>query len=161
MSYYKEAMRRKQEIPVSSCPVQVTHHLYSGQHLKDEDAEQTFFDEMLSRLDENGPPMLREDRPKKNKYAGYETRHQKLVRIRKRHSGAAFSFSYVDTENAFVYEGRWYVIDVSVQAYAPKQTRCGELYDADQIMVVQSPDGTLDFYTQDLTAISPNMVTVT
>lgn len=158
LSYYKEAVNRKREIPVSSCPTQFEHRLYSGQHLKNTQAEKILFDELLNQLDEKGPQTGKNDRPKKSRHTDHETRFRRVERIRERHPDSTFTFCCVNTDNEFSFEGRRYQIDASIREYQPIETAHGSLYDADQIVVVHSKDGLTHFYSQQLTAIEPDKV---
>lgn len=157
LSFYKEAANRKREIPVSSCPTQFEHHLYSGHQVKNEQAEKVLFDDLLNRLDEYGPPINKQDKPK-TRHAIGETRSQRVGRVRERHPGCVFHFCRVDTENVFTFENAQYAIHPSLQAYQPKETKHGLLYDMDQITVVRDTEGTLHFYDQQFEAIEPTLV---
>lgn len=158
MSSYKTAANRKREIPVSSCPTQFEHHLYSGKQVKNAKAEKALFAALLDNLDANGPPVSRNDKPGK-KHVQAETNAHRIAAIKAQFPGCIFAFCYVDTENVFTYDGRRFQIDISVQAYQPKETKHGLLYDVDQIVIVQSQDGAEHYYTQQFHAIRPELVT--
>lgn len=159
MSFYREAANRKREIPVSSCPTQFEHHLYSGQQVKHEQAEKVLFDDLLNRLDEYGPPINKHDKPKTNRHVAQETRSQRIARIREAHPGCTFHFCRVDTENVFSFEDGLYEIHSSLQVYQPKETKHGLLYDMDQVVVVRDADGGVHYYTQQMDAIAPELIT--
>lgn len=50
------------------------------------------------------------------------------------------------------------MIDPSVEAYAPKSTPLGLLYDMDKVVCVRSRDGVLRFYTAKYDPIDSNLV---
>lgn len=155
-----EALDRKREIPVSSCPTQFEHQLYSGQHLTHTPSEESMFGELLLKLDENGPPLKRTDRPKQRKDAPHKTRFHQITGIRAEHPGFAFEFCYVDTDNVFTFKGVRHQINYSVPAYQQVETKQGVLYDVDHILVLHNRNGCRHFYTPQLAAIEPHMVTV-
>lgn len=158
LSFYMEAANRKREIPVSSCPTQFEHHLYSGQQAKHEQAERVLFDDLLHRLDEYGPPINRQDKPKPKRHALQETRSYRISVIRDQHPGGSFYFCRVDTENVFAFEDVLYMIHPSIQGYQPKETKHGLLYDMDQVVIVRDAAGRLHHYTQQLDAIAPELI---
>lgn len=68
------------------------------------------------------------------------------------------SYRTVDTFNQFQYMGRLYEIDEAVEAYAPKNTPLGLLYDMDKIICAEGEDGILRFYTADYEPIAPEHI---
>ena len=44
----------------------------------------------------------------------------------------------MDTDNCFVFGGRRFCISEQAVQYAPRQTREGELYDMDRVLIVES-----------------------
>ena len=147
LSYYKEKANLKREIPISSCPSQFEHYLYSGRQVKNAQAEKILFEDMMNRMKGHGPALSDLYGPKKRKPAAEETRSQRIDRIREAHPGCSFHFCRVDTENVFTFEDTMYEIDEAVAAYSPTQTRHGLLYDTDEIMIVRDTDGGLHYYT--------------
>ena len=127
---YKDLMNGKREIPVSSCPSYVENMLYASGASADEvsDEENRTFKMMCDELDERAAKITQ---PKKKKPA--RTRqYQKYWSIRYANHGAEIKFANVDTDGYFVVNNKRY--RVTSEAYAPKQTKYGELYDMDRII---------------------------
>lgn len=75
-------------------------------------------------------------------------RSKRIEQIRASLPGCTFGFASIDTDNAFSHDGDTYRVDSSVEAYRPKETADGPLYDMDQVVVV-THHGERHFYTQD------------
>lgn len=150
LTLYKKYARGSSEIPVSSCPVIVSDLFYSDNAgVIDERAMKNLgYLNMLEGLDKQaekyGAPLVLYT-PKKQ---AESTRTTRLEVIRAQYPGCSFSFRRVDTENHFDHNGTWYHIADHVEAYRPKETREGLLYDMDQVVVVETWDHQLHFYDQ-------------
>ena len=138
---YKEIMNGKREIPISSCPSQIEDQVYgTGPVLRGQSED----DETMFLLSEQVP----QSAEKKRKHAMRDERDIKIKQIREDCGyDAAFSYCVVDTEYRFKYGGCVYRIDESVEAYAPKRTALGTLWDMDKVVCVKSKDGQIRFYT--------------
>lgn len=138
---YKEIMNGKREIPISSCPSQIEDYVYgtgSVLHTQAEDDESAFCKTISEPITS----------VKKRKKTVENERDRKIKQIRKDcGNDAAFTYCYVDTEYCFRYNGNVYQIDASVEAYAPKSTPLGILWDMDKVVCVKSKDGQVRFYT--------------
>jgi len=146
---YKDIMNGKREIPISSCPSQIEDWVYgtgSVLYPQGEDAP------VIELADDHVPE-------KKGKNAVKSEREVKLRALRKECGyDATFTYCTVDTENRFSYEGKKFVIDSSVEAYAPKSTPHGLLYDMDKIICVKSRDGLVRYYTAKYDPIPENKI---
>lgn len=141
---------------MSSCPPSIAHMLDGGQFAPDDESHEVMrFESLMDRLSED-MPLPKAIQPKAE--ATRETRSQRVARVREQHPGCAFHFCQVDTENVFTFENTQYVIHPSLQAYQPKETKHGLLYDMDQITVVRDTEGTLHFYDQQFEAIESTLV---
>ena len=141
MTDYKEIMNGKREIPISSCPSQIEDMVYGtgvALHPHSED-EEAAFKRMAAE------PVIK----KRSKTHMTSEKELKFKQIRK-DCGHDVSLTYctVDTDNCFTFAGVTYAIDESVEAYAPKHTPLGLLYDMDKIVCAKSRDGKVRFYTQ-------------
>lgn len=127
---YKDLMNGKREIPVSSCPSYVENMLYASGASADEvsDEENRTFKMMCDELDERAAKV----QPQKKKKTVHPRQYQKYQMIRADNRGAAITFAIVDTDGYFVINDKRY--RVTSDAYAPKQTKYGELYDMDRII---------------------------
>lgn len=86
-------------------------------------------------------------------------RETNLRQLKKDHGfDCALVFCSVNTDNEFVYRGETYVIDASVEIYAPKHTALGLLYDADKIICVEDNTGKVSFYAQNYEPIDSDLV---
>lgn len=156
LSHYKEMMRGKTEIPVSSCPPSVAHMVDGSQFTPAEESlESERFELMMDCLLETKASKTQVGKRKKEHL---ETRSQRIERVRQKHPGCTFDFCPVDTENGFTYRGDRYAIDKSVEDYLPIETKHGLWYGSDQVVIVTEPDGTLFFYTQQFHRINESLV---
>ena len=148
---YKEMMNGKREIPISSCPPQIEDLVYgtgSVLHSSSEENEAAF----QNLIAEPVTP------PKKGRKKVVNEREQKLRQIRKEcGQNAVFTYRTVDTSNRFRYLGDLYEIAESVEAYAPKETPLGLLYDMDKIVCVDGGNG-VRFYTMTYDPIEESQV---
>lgn len=134
---YKEMTRGRNEIDVSSCPAWVGDLLDAGGYsLRGGDIEENarFFC-LLERLEERAEKYKKQAPEKARKKE--QTRFQRLQKIRNTLPGCNISSALVDTENVFSYGGRQYQISPAASQYAPRQTREGELYDMDRVLIVE------------------------
>lgn len=150
MSNYKEIMNGKREIPISSCPAQIEDLLYgtgSVLHSQGDDSSAVF-------------EITAEDLPKKKVKKAVKSKREEMLGALRKECGydAVLTYCTVDTDNCFVYEGTAYRIDPSVEAYAPKHTALGVLYDMDKIICVASKTAGLVFYTMKYEPIAPGLV---
>ena len=131
---YKEIMRGRKEIDVSSCPSWIADRLDAGGHTLSCAAreEQERFQVLLDRLDEKAHAYI--SRRKRRRKP--ETSFQRLERVRKEYPQAKIAVCAVDTDNCFTVSGKSYCIAESVYQYAPKRTQEGLLYDMDRIYAV-------------------------
>ena len=136
LTKHEERKHERYEISVSSCPAWVSGLIDAGSYSPrgNSDAEEACFRCLLDRLDERAPERLREkERP--NRHA--ETRFQRLQKIRTEYPGCFIHVAAVDTDNRFCHGGQVYCISAEAGQYAPRQTREGELYDMDRVLVVE------------------------
>lgn len=151
---YKESMNGKREIPISSCPISMQDLFYgNGQTIRGDDGnEYNSFQEMLERLDEKAKPHEPKKKPARKKTYP-PTRFQRIEQIKREVGPCEFIHCRVDTENAFELLGKRYQIDASVEAYRPRQTKEGLLYDMDQVIAIVGGGEIIRFYDQGLTEI--------
>lgn len=150
LTNYKDIMNGKREIPVSSCPDSVCDYFESTRKTPDESEEQERrFMHLLDRLDERAAPYEPKHKPRERS----GTRSEMIEAMKQKHPDCTVQFCYVDTENCFTHDGEWYCIHDSTAEYAPKETKHGLLYDADQVLVLRAPAGDLHFYTQSIVEI--------
>nr|DAW90183.1 MAG TPA: hypothetical protein [Bacteriophage sp.] len=136
LTEHEEMKHRGREISVSSCPAWVGGLLDAGSYsLENAVEEKARFQCLLDRLDAHVP---RRSERKKQKKRGSATRFQRLQSIRERHPGCIIHIVSVDTDNCFVFGGRRFCISEQAVQYAPRQTREGELYDMDRVLIVES-----------------------
>ena len=146
---YKEIMRGRSEIDVSSCPSWIEDKMNAGGHTLCEAAreEQARFQALLDRLDGKAQPyMAHREKKRRGKP---ETRFHRLERVRREHPQAEIAICAVDTDSCFTACGKWYCIAESAYQYAPRQTSEGPLYDMDRIYVVLEDSFPVLFLDQD------------
>lgn len=126
---YKELMNGKREIPVSSCPQQISDMVYgTGCAARQPDEESTPIEDNESRM----KITVKTKKPR----SGKSKRELNLEMIRKTYGRIDhFRTCIVDTDNNFSFNGDKYHIDESVTEYAPKHTALGDLYDMDAVYV--------------------------
>lgn len=137
---YKEFINGKREIPMSSCPSQINDIVYGAGcvlHGQGDDELQT-----LISAEET---QKKKKTPKTKKKCSQ--RSGNLQAIREMYgSNAQLSYCRVDTENRFKYSGKIWQISNDVEAYHPKETPVGLLYDMDIVVAVRTSDGTPAFF---------------
>lgn len=121
MTDYKRLADGKREIPISSCPAFVEDALYGTGPTLPTRSEYEACESKLTK-------------PKKNRRV--LTRYDKIQRIKCEIHNPEFHFLSVDTDNRFRFNDRVWQISSEVEAYAPKETSEGTLYDMDQIICV-------------------------
>lgn len=157
LTKHEERKHERYEISVSSCPAWVSGLIDAGSYSPrgNSDEEEACFRCLLDRLDERAPERLREkERP--NRHA--ETRFQRLQKIRTEYPGCFIHVAAVDTDNRFCHGGQVYCISAEAGQYAPRQTREGELYDMDRVLVVEHEGKPALFLDQSAYAIAPEHV---
>lgn len=150
MSTYKEMDRGRRETPVSSCPTGIGELFYGDCPAADNEGGRhgiMAYHEMnaFEKVPVSG------EKPERL------VRSRRISTIRETYPGCSFAFARVDTENRFDYGGFSYQIDPSVEAYLPKQTEEGSLFDMDEIVIVVHGRG-LTFYAQDCSPIEPDKI---
>lgn len=151
MTNYKEMMNGKREIPISSCPSHIEDLVYgTGSVLHSQPEEEAVVIEKTA---------TEETPPKKGKKNMVSEKTAKLRDLR-RECGFDSEFSYctVYTDNTFRYGDEIYRIDESVEAYAPKMTALGPLYDMDKIICIKCKNGRVCFYTTAYDKIDDSLI---
>lgn len=158
LTIYKECARGRCEIPVSSCPASVSDLLYGdGADLSDRSGiNNEQFTETLADLDERAE---RQASRKTRKQPKHDSRYSQILSIRRQYPGCRFTYCRVDTENCFEYDGQWYAIDESVDAYSPVESEDGPAFPMEEIIVVRDVEGGLHFFDQALCQIEDDMIT--
>ena len=126
---YKQLMREKREIPVSSCPSSVENLLYATGGTTDTIAkeEEFAFKTMLNRLDEKAE---RYESARSERRVRKESLFSKKLRLGI-HGG---EWIPVDTDGKFWFENYQYIIDEQVVQYQPTETEYGNYYCMDKIL---------------------------
>ena len=151
MTNYKEMMNGKREIPISSCPSHIEDLVYgTGSILHSQSEEEAVVIEKTA---------AEETPPKKGKKNMVSEKTMKLRELRKECGyEAELTYCTVYTDNTFRYGGEIYQIDESVEAYAPKATALGVLYDMDKIICIKCKDGRVCFYTAAYDKIDDSLI---
>lgn len=160
LTLYKEYARGSSEIPVSSCPTIISDMFYCDNAGTKEEAQlrDPGYKAMLESLDnrtDKHAAILAQSKPKK---PDEPTRSSRLEAIRKHYPACTFSFCRVDTDNCFEYSGIRLCIAEHVEAYRPKQTLEGLLYDMDQVLVVEATNHERYYYDQRIAPIDPDHI---
>lgn len=161
LTLYKECARGSSEIPVSSCPADMSDIFYADGATLHDCAGMTSdqFSLMLEELDEAAAkyakPKSERQRAKKAKVS---TRFETVESIKRQYPGSRFTFCRVDTDNRFLFEGEAYGIDESVEAYRLTETAEGDWYAMDQIVVVRDTEGDIHFYDQWLRPLYEDLI---
>lgn len=155
LSDYKEAVVKIREIPFSECPEPIQSMMESGslQSINMSGDQQRQMREFLDGMDELPPK--KESEPRKR----MPTKFERLQAFEKRFPGCRRTSARVDVDNCFTYHGERYMLDRSLEQYAPHKTRYGDLYDMDQVLVIECADGVLHFADQDGYGIDDEMIT--
>ena len=154
LSDFKEAFRRSREINMSDCPGCVLELLETGELNasalnRDERRE---LQEFLNGINKEEQPLAKEKkRPR-------ETKFDRINRIKNLYPGGRLTTVVVDTDNRFLYNGRRFELDQSLDQYSPRHTRYGDQYDMDRVMVIECDDGSLFFADQDGASIDGGYV---
>lgn len=135
---YKEIMRGKSEIPISSCPPCVADVLYGSGADPERGADDSFFRPMVERLDERAAKVAR---PKKQKAKPAKKTVSDKIKTVVGTDKYTVDHCGVNTDNVFVWDEITYRIDNSAEQYRPKRTAVGMLYDMDKILCVRTYDG--------------------
>lgn len=148
---YKEMMNGKREIPISSCPSQIEDLVYgTGSVLRSSPEDEAAMFEKTT---------VEETPVKKGKKTVTNEKAAKIKVLRKECGyDALISYCTVYTDNTFKYDGELYKISNTVEAYAPKKTALGVLYDMDKIICVKCSDGRVCFYTANYDPIDSNLI---
>ena len=154
LSDFKEAFRRSREINMSDCPGCVLELLETGELNasalnRDERRE---LQEFLNGINKEEQPLAKE------KKRHWETRFDRINRIKNLYPGGQLTTVVVDTDNRFLYNGRRFELDQSLEQYSPRHTRYGDQYDMDRVMVIECDDGSLFFADQDGASIDGSYV---
>ena len=138
---YKEIMNGKREIPMSSCPSQVSDIVYGTGGVFHPQTE-----EDLAAIEKvMDAPMKSKSDKKKN-----SQRCENLESLKKLcGDNAHFTYCRVDTQNDFRFDEVLWHIDESLEGYQPKHTPLGDLYDMDLVVAVRSKDGVIHFFDAD------------
>ena len=156
LSRYKEIMRGKTEIPVSSCPSSLKDYLFSGSQAPVEESEDMMFELILEDVDAKAEIYTKKKPVKKKERA--QTRFDRIQNIRADYPGCEMTTCIVDTENFFECFGNTYQVDDAVKQYQPKRTREGMIFDMDRVIGVEAEDGEIAFFDQDMFHIADELV---
>lgn len=156
LSRYKEIMRGKTEIPVSSCPSFLKDYLFSGSQAPVEELEDGTFELILEDVDSKAEIYTKKKPGKKKERA--QTRFERIQSIRADYPGCEMTTCIVDTENFFECFGNTYQVDDAVKQYQPKRTREGMIFDMDRVIGVEAEDGEIAFFDQDMFHIADELV---
>ena len=154
LSDFKEVFRRNREINMSDCPGCVLELLETGELNasalnRDERRE---LQEFLNGISKEEQPLA------KGKKKHRETRFDRINRLKSLYPGGRLTTVVVDTDNRFLYNGRRFELDRSLEQYSPRHTRYGDQYDMDRVMVIKCDDGSLFFADQDGASIDGSYV---
>lgn len=94
----------------------------------------------------------------KGKKKHRETRFDRINRIKNLYPDGRLTTVIVDTDNRFLYNGKRFELDRSLEQYSPRHTRYGNHYDMDRVMVIECDDGSLFFADQDGASIDGSYV---
>ena len=142
-------------VPFSECPESIQAMLEGGslQSINMSSDQQRQMRDFLSGMDEL--PAKKQSEPKRRT----PTKFERLQAFDKRFPGCRRSYARVDVDNCFTYGGGQFVLNKSLEQYAPHRTRYGDQYDMDQVLVIQCADGALHFADQEGYDIDDEMVT--
>lgn len=149
---YKELMNGKREIPMSSCPSQINDIVYgAGAALHPQGDDEL----MIHDFTDNEIPHKKK-KPKKQEGS---QRSDNLKTLREEFGqNAKFAYCRVDTANVFEFGGKGWQISEDVEAYQPKHTPLGDLYDMDTIIVIHLGDFILGFCDSDYRRIGKEKI---
>lgn len=129
---YKEAANRAREIPVSSCPGEVSNIMYAGNGNVDDEDEKQSFRTMTEILDERAP---KRKPPQKKKTVSLR---QKMQNIRDENNGAEVLRFKIDTNGHFSYGGCqmmvWHYDKYNAKVVRKRNGETDILFDMDTIM---------------------------
>lgn len=159
VTYYKDIMHGKREIPFSSCPNQIEDAAYSMTHNGApmiEKAQAESFNSFVQNLDERSEKIFGKKIPRVRKHT--QTRYDRIAATKSAYPTCSIHRAVVDTEGNFLFNGRQYAIDMKLcKKYAPKETDIGELYDMDYVVCVDA-GGDVMFFDADFFRIDDNAV---
>lgn len=141
---YKELIKGKMEVPMSSCPSHIGEMMYGiGAVARN--------DEPPSSLPDSEFAMKKKTKIKKRLPS---QRRANLEAIKRRFGDDVLvEYRRVDTQNNFSFDGSVWHIDESVSEYSPKRTDAGILYDMDTVVIVKSKLGYIYFFNADYSEI--------
>lgn len=153
---YKDIFNDKREIPISSCPSSLSSELFGigmGPFSTAQDtSEWDEFESMTERLDKraakktsNPPPVVK------------KAETPRITKINREKRGPVIACR-VDTNGAFVFNGKTKYIDSSVKAYAPEKTPLGLYYAMDTIYVFTENGKEPRYFDQGINLIPQNMI---
>ena len=159
LTEYKKMKIGKYEIPISVCASMFGNELYSEREKMDNGEGRTRMEAIMeeaarkfdeARLAKNSKKRQAEIAMKKPKTFP-PTRRQKIEKAREVYAVQKFAEAIVDADNVFKIGNDYYRIPSSCQAYAPKQTRDGDLiYDMDKILCGETISGDKVFFDMNI-----------
>lgn len=155
LTEYQKMKIAKYEIPLSSCVSAMEDEVYSRRAKKDNGEEQKklemYMDETARKFDEAKAARLK-NQPVKRKVREFApTRRKKIEAARKEYDIEFFETCRVDTDNVFVFRGKYYRIPADNASYAGKELKDGDvIYDMDRILCAVNKDGILFFFDMNI-----------
>ena len=155
LTEYQKMKIAKYEIPLSSCASAMEDEVYSRRAKKDNGEEQKklemYMDEAARKFDEAKAARLK-NQPVKRKVREFApTRRKKIEAVRKEYDIESFETCRVDTDNVFVFRGKYYRIPADNASYAGKELKDGDvIYDMDRILCAVNKDGILFFFDMNI-----------
>ena len=144
LTNYKIRAVGSMEIDVSSCPAVYEDIFYGSSAIPHAFNDDGVFEILLEDLDAKAPTKKDRAKPRKR----IVTRFEKIERLRKTRGDCEIVFCAVDTCGAFVHMEQTYRIDEGAQQYHGRETKEGQYYDMDRVMVVDTVDGERIFFDQ-------------
>ena len=155
LTEYQKMKIAKYEIPLSSCASAMEDEVYSRRTKKDNGEEQkkleVYMDEAARKFDEAKAARLKGKPPRRKAKTFPPTRRQKIEAARKEYDIQSFETCRVDTDNVFMFRGRYYRIPADNEAYAGKELKDGDvIFDMDRILCAVNRDGILLFFDMNI-----------
>ena len=155
LTEYQKMKIAKYEIPISSCASLLEDEVYSRRTKKDNGEEQQklemYMDETARKFDEAKASRLKNKMQKKKVKEFHPTRRQKIEQVKREYDIASLESCRVDTDNVFMFHGKYYRIPHDNESYAGKVLRDGDIiFDMDRVMCAENKDGIIFFFDMNM-----------